>query len=155
MASIIDSEDSEQSDWFIIPVPPRYDDHIHPTVDTTEDGNNSIAVTVNTHHINNNCEVSQDILIITIHDELHAKVEEYNIKYGDEELIVAADSLEDEKIIMQKKGDGEEVKGRIRYQGYEEWSSWGKALQPVILPSSSSTFTFISTALISISPATH
>ena len=89
------------------------------------------------------------------------KVEEYNIKYGDEELIAAADSLEDDRIILKKKGDGQEVRGRIKYEGYEEWSSWGEALHPVILQNSAQTSNLISTqteaelSLIIISQATR
>ena len=41
--------------------------------------------------------------------------------------------MEDERIILKKKIDGEELIGRMRYEGYEEWSSWGRALDPVRL----------------------
>ena len=66
MSSVVGSEESQPSDWFHIPVPPRYGDNAHPTIDSTEDGNNSIAVTINKHYANNDCKVGQNNMVFTI-----------------------------------------------------------------------------------------
>ena len=55
------------------------------------------------------------------------KVAEYNIKYVDEDLTVAADSLREGRIPIQQPGEALKVEGRIRYVGYDQWTQWGPA----------------------------
>ena len=50
------------------------------------------------------------------------KVAKYDIKYGDEDLTVAADSLREGRITIKQPGEGLKVEGRIRYVGYDQWT---------------------------------
>ena len=52
------------------------------------------------------------------------KVAKYDIKYGDEDLTVAADSLREGRITIKQPGEGLKVEGRIRYVGYDQWTLW-------------------------------
>ena len=59
------------------------------------------------------------------------KVAEYNIKYGEEDLVVAANTIETKEITLDRQKDIEDVRVRLRYEGYEEWSTWGSSQYPV------------------------
>ena len=61
------------------------------------------------------------------------QVEQYHVKYNTEEDYIDPLGLEDGRIKVNVEQENTEIKGRIRYQGYESWSPWISSFSPVIL----------------------
>ena len=55
MTSLIGSEESEPTNWFEVPVPPRFDNSDHLTIENRENG--SVVIVMDNNDKNHRCKV--------------------------------------------------------------------------------------------------
>ena len=92
--------ESEPTGWFNIPVPPRFDETMRPILLFVVREKDSVVIEISNNVKNHRVKKIYNIRL---------KVAEYNIKYGDEDLTVAADSLRDGRITIKQPGEGLKV----------------------------------------------
>ena len=57
VSSLIGNEESEPTGWFNIPVPPRFEETILPTLEFVERENDSVVIVINNDVKNHRCQV--------------------------------------------------------------------------------------------------
>ena len=99
--------------WGDILVPPRFDNSEYLT--TLHTDNRSATIRINNNQKNKRCEV-----------------ELYQVRCGEQQQIIDhADINEDGEIVVKLDSANIEIKARIKYKGFENWSPWISSELPV------------------------
>jgi hypothetical protein len=104
----IDDEESEIVEFDeLIKISPALTLSNQQSLSVKEKANNSVTFVINSGVINQNC-----------------KVEKYHIKHNSEENYIDPLSLEEGKITVNVPTSNTEILGRIKYHGFDSWTSW-------------------------------
>jgi len=106
-----ESEIAESDDN--LKIPPALSLLEQPSLDVEEKTNNSVTFTLNSHEINHMC-----------------KVDQYHIKYENEEDHFDPMALENQRISVIVPKENTKIEGRIKYKGFE-WTSWVSSDSPL------------------------
>ena len=114
VSSVIHAEESDCCSWVDILVPPRFDNTEYLT--TLHTDNRSAAVRINNNQKNKRCEL-----------------ELYQVTWGEQQQIIHPEDMHDGVISVQLHSENDEIKARIKYKGFENWSQWISSELPVSL----------------------
>ena len=128
---MIGSQESEATGWFEVPVPPRFDNSDHLTIEKKENG--SVVIVMNNNDRNHRCKVRYLDSYEVCYEHKYLQVKEYHVKYEGEESFIDPASLQDGKLWLNVKSENAKIDARIKYAGFEDWTDWISSDKPVSL----------------------
>jgi len=114
MSATFGSEESETKAWTDITIPPRVGISEHPAIVIEEKTNGSVTFVIKINDKNHMCEIEQ-----------------YHVKYSLQEDFFDPSNLIDGKIVITMQTENENIEGRIRYKGFEDWTPWISSDSPM------------------------
>jgi len=124
VASIVDGQESETTEFIENVIPPKNGDASQPAIEIQEAGNSTVVFVLKLPEFNQKCEV----------ESYHVKYQNLGVTDEQEKTISHGETNEGVITLEEFPGAGDngmKIEGRVKYSGFDVWSPWIATDDPV------------------------